>query len=182
MCRFGRFLPDSKVSQPPVRLGHEPKMNSIDHNMSASTQTPVRTITLLIHYEFEGEMTSDEQKLSVSFIDDASAVVMSSSGMFDDYRLLFGDHIVASSLPDGKYELVGVQHPSPMRHFESSGGGSGPFPTEELHRIGGEWEMELMYWITHIPVAEFEGFCQQTGLVFPASTEIFSGISSILME
>jgi hypothetical protein len=104
---------------------------------------------------------------------------MSSSGIFEDFRILFGDRIVVTPLSDGKYELVGIQHPSPMRHFETSGRGKGPFPTDELNRVGGEWESELMYWTTHIPAAEFDTFCARTGLTFPASTEIFSGLSSL---
>lgn len=150
--------------------------------MSATIQTTQRTIELRIRYELDGEPECNEQSILVQFMDHESAVVMSSSGIFDDFCLLFGDHIVVTSAPDGKYELVGIQHPSPMRHFESSGGSKGPFPTEELHRIGGEWEEELMIWTTHIPAEEFDGFCERTGLVFPTSTEVFSGISSILLD
>lgn len=122
------------------------------------------------------------QRLEVKFLTDDTAVVMLSSGIFEDFRLLFGDWIVVSPLPDGKFELVGIQHPSPMRHFESSCGCSATFPTEQLHRIGGEWESELMYWTTHIPAAEFDAFCASTGLKFPSSTEIYSGLSSILLD
>lgn len=150
--------------------------------MSASSQSTQSSIELVIKYALDGESGCDEQSLDVQFIDNESAVVMSSSGLFDDFRLLFGDRIVVSNLPDGKYELVGLQHPSPMRHFETSGGGKGPFPTEELHRIGGEWEMELMYWTTHIPANEFDAFCKRTGLIFSPSSEIFSGLSSLLLE
>ena len=101
------------------------------------------------------------QRLHVQFLTEDTAVVMLSSGILEDFRLLFGDRVVVSPLADGKYELVGIQHPSPMRHFESDGGGNAKFPTEALNRIGGEWESELMYWTTHIPAAEFDAFCAE---------------------
>jgi hypothetical protein len=149
--------------------------------MTASTQSTVRQIELVTDYELDGEWESCVQQLSVQFLSTDTAVVFSSSGIFDDFRLLYGDHIVVSSLPDERFKLVGVEHPSPMRHFESAGGGNGPFPTEELHRIGGEWESELMCWTTHIPTAELDAFCERTGLRFHSSTEVFSGLSSILL-
>lgn len=147
--------------------------------MSASSHSPTRSIDLVIRYELDGEPECQIQQLAVQFLSDEMAVVMSSSGLFEDFRLLFGDPIVVSLLPDGHYELVGIQHPSPMRHFESAGGGDTAFPTEALNRIGGEWESELMFWTTHIPAAELEAFCADTGLVFPRSTEIFSGLASL---
>lgn len=147
--------------------------------MSASTQSTTRKIELVARYALDDEPECDVQQLSVQFLSSDTAIIMWSSGVFDDFRYLFGDRIVVSPLPAGKYELVGIQYPSPMRHFESDGGGKGPFPTAVLNQIGGEWESELMYWTTHIPAAEFDSFCAQTGLVFPTSTEIFSGISSI---
>lgn len=150
--------------------------------MSASAQSTTRTIDLVTRYELDGETECHVQRLDVRFLTDDTAVSMRSSGIFEDFRILFGDWVVVSPLPDGKYELVGIQHPSPMRHFESSGGLKPPFPTEALNRIGGEWESELMYWTTHIPAAEFDCFCTSTGLEFPVSTEIFSGLSSILLE
>lgn len=150
--------------------------------MSASAHSTTRTIDLLTRFELDGEPECHVQSLVVKFLTDDTAVAMGSSGIVEDFRILLGDRIVVSQLPDGQYELVGIQHPSPMRHFETSGGGDAAFPTEALHRIGGEWELELMYWITHIPAAEFDAFCSATGLEFPASTEIFSGLSSILLE
>lgn len=150
--------------------------------MSASAQSTTRTIDLVTRYELDGEPECHVQRLDVRFLTDNTAVLMLSSGIFEDFRILFGDWVVVSPLPDGKYELVGIQHPSPMRHFESPGGAQTPFPSEALHRIGGEWESELMYWTTHIPAAEFDFFCTSTGLEFPVSTEIFSGLSSILLE
>lgn len=149
--------------------------------MTASTQSTVRQIELVTDYELDGEWESFVQQLSVQFLSPDTAVVFSSSGIFDDFRLLYGDHMVVSPLPDGQFKLVGIKHPSPMRHFESSGGVDGPFPTEELHRIGGEWELELMTWTTHIPAAELDVFCERTGLKFHSATEIFSGLSSILL-
>lgn len=149
--------------------------------MSATTQSTVRRIELVTEYELDGEWESFCQLLSVQFLSPDTAVVVSSSGILADFRLLFGDHLVVTPLPDGRFNLVGVQHPSPMRHFESDGGGNAPFPSQELHRIGGEWESELMSWTTHIPAAELEAFCERTGLVFPPSTEVFSGLSSILL-
>lgn len=149
--------------------------------MSASTQSTVRRIELVTEYELDGEWENYGQQLSVQFLSPDTAVVVSSSGILDDFRLLYGDYLVVSPLAEGRFKLVGVQHPSPMRHFESSGGGSEAFPSEELHRIGGEWESELMSWTTHIPAAEFDSFCERTGLVFSSSTEIFSGLSSILL-
>lgn len=148
--------------------------------MSASTQSTVRRIELVTEYELDGEWENCGQPLSVQFISPNTAVVVSSSGIFEDFRLLYGDYLVVTPLPDGRFKLVGVQHPSPMRHFESSGG-SGPFPSEELHRIGGTWESELMSWTTHIPAADLEVFCERTGLMFPLETEVFSGLSSILL-
>lgn len=149
--------------------------------MSASTQSSVCRIELVTEYELDGEWDSHCQQLSVQFLSPDTAVVVSSSGILEDFRLLYGDYLVLSPLPEGRFKLVGVQHPSPMRHFESSGEGQGAFPSEELHRIGGEWESELMSWTTHIPAAEFDSFCARTGLVFPSSTEVFSGLSSILL-
>lgn len=150
--------------------------------MSASLQSTVRRIELVTQYVLEGELECSVQQLPVQFLSGDTAVVMQSSGVLSDFRILFGDRIVVTSLPDGRYELVGIEHPSPMRHFESTGGGTGAFPKDELNRIGGEWESELMYGTTHIPAAEFAGFCARTGLEFHASTDIFSGISSILLE
>ncbi len=147
--------------------------------MSASSQSSTRSIDLVTQYEFDGEPECQIQRLNVLFLSDDTAVVASSLGILEDFRLMFGDRIILSPLPDGKYELVGVQHPSPMRHFESAGGGNAAFPTEALNRLGGEWESELMLWVTHIPTAEFDAFCTETGLVFPPSTEIFSGLSSL---
>jgi hypothetical protein len=149
--------------------------------MTASTQSTVRQIELVTDYELDGEWESCVQQLSVQFLSTDTAVVFSSSGVLDDYRLLYGDRMVVSPLPDGRFNLVGVEHPSPMRHFESSGGGDGAFPSEALHRIGGEWESELMSWTTHIPAAELDAFCERTGLEFHSSTEVFSGLSSILL-
>lgn len=150
--------------------------------MTASRQSTVRRIELVIKFLLDGEPECAVQQLPVQFVAEDTAVVMWSSGIFDDFRLLFGDRIIVTPLPDGKYELVGIQHPSPMRHFESAGGGQGAFPGKELNSIGGEWESELMTWTTHIPAAEFDAFCAKTGLEFHPSTEIFSGISSILLE
>lgn len=149
--------------------------------MSASTQSTVRRIELVTEYELDGEWESHNQWLSVQFIGLDTAVVVCSSGILEDFRLLYGDFLVVSQLPEGRFKLVGVQHPSPMRHFESSGGGDGPFPSEELHRIGGEWESELTCWTTHIPAAEFDAFCENTGRTFPPKSEVFSGLSSILL-
>ena len=149
--------------------------------MTASTQSTVRQIELVTDYELDGEWESCVQQLSVQFLSPDTAVMVSSSDILDDFRLLYGDQMVVSPLPDGRFKLVGVEHPSPMRHFESSGGGNGQFPTEELHRIGGEWESELMSWTTHIPTAELDAFCEITGLRFQSSTEVFSGLSSILL-
>jgi hypothetical protein len=149
--------------------------------MTASTQSTIRRIELVTDYELDGEWENYAQQLHVQFLSPDTAVVVSSSGILDDFRLLYGDQVVVSPLPDGRFKLVGVEHPSPMRHFESAGGGNGPFPTEELHRIGGEWESELMSWMTHIPSAELDAFCEKTGLRFHSSTEVFSGLSSILL-
>jgi hypothetical protein len=150
--------------------------------MSASTKSTVRRIELVTKYEIDGEPECCVQNLPVQFLAHDTAVVMQSSGIFEDFRILFGDRIVVLQLQDGKYELIGIQHPSPMRHFESTGGGNNPFPEEELNHIGGEWESELMYWTTHIPAAEFDAFCARTALKFDATTEIFSGLSSIFLE
>lgn len=147
--------------------------------MSASSHSTARSIDLVTRYEIDGDAECQTQRLNMLFLSNDTAVVASSSGILEDFRLLFGDRIVVSPLPDGKYELVGIQHPSPMRHFESAGGGNTAFPTETLNRLGGEWESELMFWVTHIPAAEFDTFCTETGLVFPPSTEIFSGLSSL---
>lgn len=150
--------------------------------MSASPKSTVRRIELVTQYLLDGEPECCVQYIQVQFLSDDTAVAMQSSGILADFRIFFGDRIVVTQLPDGKYELVGIQHPSPMRHFESTGGGKVPFPKDELNRIGGDWESELKYWTTHIPAAEFDAFCARTGLAFHASTEIFSGISSILLE
>ena len=149
--------------------------------MSATSKSPVQEIDLVIRYEFDGEMEEGVERMTVQFLSDEKVAICSSSGIFSDFRLLFGDHAIVTSLPSGQYELVGVVHPSPMRHFETSGGGSGAFPTQELLTIGGDWESELMTWTTHIPAAEFSDFCKRTGLHFSPETEIFSGISSILL-
>lgn len=149
--------------------------------MSASTQSTIRRIELVTEYELDGEFESHNQRLSVQFIGLDTAVVVSSSGILEEFRLLYGDYLAVSPLPDGRLNLVGVQHPSPMRHFETTGGGSGPFPSEELHRVGGEWESELTSWMTHIPAAEFDAFCEKTGWTFPPTSEVFSGLSSILL-
>ena len=150
--------------------------------MSASAQSTTRAIELMTRFELDGEMEHHVQRLHVQFLTEDTAVVMLSSGILEDFRLLFGDRVVVSPLADGKYELVGIQHPSPMRHFESDGGGNAKFPTEALNRIGGEWESELMYWMTHIPAAEFDAFCAGTGLAFPVASEIYSGLSSALLD
>lgn len=150
--------------------------------MPASLQSTVRRIELVTQYVLDGEPEYDIQQLPVQFLSGDTAVVMQSSGILSDFRVLFGDRIVVTQLPEGRYELVGIQHPSPMRHFESTGGGHEPFPKEELNRMGGEWESELTCWTTHVPAAEYDAFCARTGLEFQASTEIFSGISSILLE
>jgi hypothetical protein len=150
--------------------------------MSASAQSTTRPIDLVTRYELDGELECHVQRLHVQFLTDDTAVVMQSSGILEDFRILFGDRVVVSPLADGKYELVGIQHPSPMRHFELAGGGDAAFPTEALNRIGGEWESELMYWTTHIPAADFNAFCASTGLAFPVSSEIFSGLSSIVLD
>ena len=147
--------------------------------MTASIHSKFRCIELVTKYELDGEQEHYVQNLSVQFLTQDTAAVVRSSGILDDFRLLFGERIVISPLPSGQFELDGIVHPSPMRHFESKGVGNMPFPAEELHRIGGDWETELMCWITHIPAAEFDNFCERTGLVFPSSSEIFSGISSI---
>lgn len=149
--------------------------------MSASTQSTVSRIELVTEYELDGEWERYGQQLSVQFVSRDTAVVVSSSGTLEDFRLLYGDYLVVTPLPDGRFQLVGVQHPSPMRHFESAGEGGGPFPSDELHRIGGTWESELMSWTTHIPAADLEAFCERTGLMFPLETEVFSGLSSILL-
>ena len=150
--------------------------------MSASVQSTTRPIDLVTQFELDGELERHIQRLHVQFLTEDTAVVMLSSGILEDFRLLFGDRVVVSPLEEGKYELVGIQHPSPMRHFESDGGGNAKFPTEALHRIGGDWESELMYWTTHIPAAEFDAFCASTGLAFPLASEIFSGLSSALLD
>ena len=149
--------------------------------MSASIHSTTRQIDLVTRYEFDGEPECQIQHLTVQFLSDDTAAVISSSGILEDFRLLFGDRIVVAPLPDGQYELVGIQHPSPMRHFDSAGGGDAAFPTAVLNRMGGEWESELMYWTTHIPADQFDAFCAETGLVFPPSAEIFSGLSSQLL-
>jgi hypothetical protein len=149
--------------------------------MSATSKSPVHEIDLVIRYELDGEMEECFESMTVQFLSDDKIAICSSSGIFSDFRLLFGDHAMVTPLPSGQYELVGVVHPSPMRHFESSGGGSGVFPTAELLKIGGDWESELMSWTTHIPAFEFSDFCKRTGLDFSPETEIFSGISSILL-
>lgn len=149
--------------------------------MSASTQSTVRRIALVTEYEIDGEWESNNQQLSVQFVSSDTAVVVCSSGILEDFRFLYGDYLVVSPQLGGGFKLVGVQHPSPMRHFESSGGGDGQFPSEELHRIGGNWESELMSWTTHVPAAEFDGFCEKFGLTFSPSSEVFSGLSSILL-
>jgi hypothetical protein len=149
--------------------------------MSATSKSPEQEIDLVIRYELDGEMEESVESMTVQFLSDDKVAICSSSGIFSDFRLLFGDHAIVTPLSTGEYELVGVVHPSPMRHFETSGGGSGAFPTAELLKIGGEWESELMMWTTHIPAAEFSEFCEQTGLRFSPETEIFSGISSILI-
>ncbi len=146
----------------------------------ASTQSTVRQIELVTDYELDGECESYAQHLYFQFLSPDTAVVVSSSGIFDDFRLLYGDHMVVSLLPDGRFNLVGVEHPSPMRHFESSGG-DGAFPSEALHWIDGEWESELMSWTTHIQANELDAFCERTKLEFHSSTEVFSGLTSVLL-
>ncbi len=150
--------------------------------MSASAQSTTRAIDLVTRFELDGELENHVQRLHVQFLTEDTAVVMLSSGILEDFRILFGDRVVVSPLADGTYELVGIQHPSPMRHFESAGGGNAKFPTEALHRIGGEWESELMSWTSHIPAAEFDAFCARTGLAFPVASEIYSGLSSVLLD
>lgn len=150
--------------------------------MSASVQSNIQRIELVTEYMLDGEPECTVQNLAVQFLSDNTAVVMASSGMLEDFRLLFGDAIVVSPCADGTYDLVGVQHPSPMRHFESDGHPAGPFPEASLHRIGGTWESELMSWITHVPAKDYSAFCAQTGLVFHPATEIFSGLSSLLLD
>jgi len=46
----------------------------------------------------------------MQFPDDENAVVMQSSGILDDFRILFGDRIAVSQLPDGKYEVMRSFH------------------------------------------------------------------------
>lgn len=150
--------------------------------MSASAQSTTRAIELMTRFELDGEMEHHVQRLHVQFLTEDTAVVMLSSGILEDFRLLFGDRVVVSRLADGAYELVGIEHPSPMRHFESAGGDNAKFPTEAIHRIGGDWELELMSWTTHIPAAELDAFCASTGLAFPVASEIFSGLSSVLLD
>jgi len=142
--------------------------------------TPCTEISLHIHYELDGELVEVIQEVECNFIAPDSILVTSSSFMFDDYRLLYGDEAVVTPLASGDYELVGVVYPSAMRHFESNGG-PGDFPTAELHKVGGEWENELMYWLTHIPADKFDEFCAATGRFFPPKTETFSGINSIAL-
>jgi hypothetical protein len=149
--------------------------------MSATSKSPVKKIDLVIRYELDGEMEECVESMTVQFLADDNVAICSSSGIFSDFRLLFGDHAIVTPLPSGQYELVGVVHPSPMRHFESSGNGSRPFPTKELLKVGGDWESELTLWTTHIPAAEFSDFCKRTELYFSPETEIFSGISSICL-
>lgn len=150
--------------------------------MSASVQSNIQRIELVIEYVLDGEPERMVQRLAVQFMSDQTAIIMASSGSLEEFRLLFGDAIVVSSRTDGAYDLVGVEHPSHMRHFESEGAPEGPFPTEQLQRIGGTWESELNTWVTHIPTADFSSFCATTGLVFPLETEIFSGLSSLPLE
>lgn len=150
--------------------------------MSASVQSNIQRIELVIEYVLDGEPERTVQKLSVQFMSDQTAIIMASSGILEDFRLLFGDAIVVSSRADGAYDLVGVQHPSPVRHFESDGAPVGPFPTEQLQRIGGTWESELNTWVTHIPTADYGSFCAKNGLVFHPGKEVFSGLSSLLLE
>lgn len=140
--------------------------------------TPFPEITLHIRYELDGEPVEVTQDVECNFLAPERILITSSSCMLDDYRLLFGDEAVVTPLESGNYELVGVVHPSKMRHFESEGG-PGDFPTAELHKIGGEWEHELMYWLTHIPADQFDNFCASTGRSFPPNTETFSGINSL---
>ena len=150
--------------------------------MSASAQSTTRAIDLVTEFVLDGELERHVQRLHVQFLTEDTVVVMQSSGILEDFRILFGDRGVVSPLENEKFELVGIQHPSPMRHFESDGGGNAKFPTEALHLIGGEWESELMNWTTHIPTAEFNAFCASTGLEFPIASEIFSGLSSALLD
>ena len=150
--------------------------------MSASVQSNIQCIELVTEYILDGEPERTVQRLAVQFMSDQTAIIMASSGILEDFRLLFGDAIVVSSRADGAYDLVGVQHPSPMRHFESDGAPEGPFPTERLHRIGGMWESALNTWVTHIPTADYSSFCAKTGLVFHPETEIFSGLYSLPLE
>jgi len=66
---------------------------------------------------------------------------MLSSGMFEDFRILFGNQIAVTLLADGWFKVVDVEQPSPMRHFEPSGGencslGRGSFlPNYRVHKI-----------------------------------------------
>jgi hypothetical protein len=150
--------------------------------MSASIQSSIQRIELVTEYMLDGEPERTVQDLAVQFLSDDMAVVMASSGILEDFRLLFGDAIVVSPRSDGSYDLVGVQHPSPMRHFESDGHPADLFPEASLHRIGGTWESELTTWITHVPAKDYSAFCVQTGLIFHPATEIFSGLSSLLLD
>lgn len=146
-----------------------------NNDMSATRFTE---ITLRIRYELDGEPIEVIQDVECRFLAPDRILLTSSSFMLDDYRLLFGDEAVVTPLESGDYELVGVVHPSKMRHFKSEGG-RGEFPTAELHKVGGEWESELMLWLTHIPADQFENFCASTGRSFLLNTETFSGSAGI---
>lgn len=142
------------------------------------TGSAIQRICLRIRYELDGESVDGVQELEGIFTPPDRFLSTSSSFLFDDYRLLYGDEAVVTPLASGEYELVGVVYPSKMRHFESDGG-SGSFPTAELHAVGGEWEYELMYWLTHIPADRFGDFCAKTGRSFPKESEVFSGMNDI---
>lgn len=147
--------------------------------MTASTRSTIRRIEILIEYEFDGEPERGVQSLNVQFVDAETIAIIQSSGILDDFRLLFGDRAIVKSLPNGQYQYIGLIEPSPMRHFNVDGGCKGSFPSEYLQRIGGDWESKLMSWTVHIPTTEFDAFCARHALSFQASDEIFSGISCI---
>lgn len=94
--------------------------------MSASIQSNIQRIELVTEYVLDGEPERTVQDLAVQFLSDDTAVVMASSGIVEDFRLLFGDAIVVSPRADGSYDLVGVQHPSPS--FRKR-----PFIASEVH-------------------------------------------------
>lgn len=97
--------------------------------MTASTQSTIRRIEILIEYEFDGEPERGMQSLNVQFLDAETIAIIQSSGISDDFRLLFGDRAIVKSLPNGQgqYQYIGLIEPSLMRHFNVDGGCKGPF-------------------------------------------------------